>query len=114
MHTAIEIATDLRALADHYEKLGDIKLPKPRLVFHGEDKSQFVACSQALPRPIEKVYPTRDGDYESVRFYHHLRSLDVESWAWRVVACRVVEPPKPAVYECDPILSETEEAEITA
>lgn len=109
MPTAKAIASTLREVACMLDKTPDAELVTPRLSFFhfgASSKDQFLNLVKVFPRPLKKG----DG-------YNHTElTLDYHSDALRVYAaidrsnvCTLVEPAKPARYECVPLLSVEEE-----
>ena len=114
MPTATSIATELRRIADVLDKTPDVDLVKPSLDFyHGytATKEEFLALAKIFPRPFKKS----DGySHDKVELTHETPSLNVGTSIKRWKVCTLREPARPAVYDCEPLLSQTEEAEITA
>ena len=117
MPTAHEVATELRKFADTLDTNPEAQIAKPNIwwYFWGEtDKEMFKRIARMFPRPLRK----RIDDPESSRPMIAIESangiIDFETRIPQSVTCRIIEPARPAVFECDPIFSETEEAEITA
>jgi len=113
MTTAREIAQELRKLADHYAGLGETELPKPTLQFScWSDKEGFLAAVRALPHPLVKDYGEEGDEYSSVRVTFKGEAMDAVAYAMRKTVCKMVEPARPARFECEPLLSEQEEEEL--
>lgn len=114
MPTLREIAIELRRAADALEKGGDTKVCQPYLSFYCERKDEFLAVAAALPRPVYKEpdesqyalcnLPWKDG----VRQWDS-RSVDLTVKIARSKICKLVKEAQPAQYECEPLLSDTEE-----
>ena len=114
MQKAIDVAAELRNLADHIEKGGYTFIETPLIYFSyrygGDDaKDSFIAFSKLLPRPIRKEYDSRD-----LTLKYETPAMRIYSTIERSKVCRVVEPAKDAVYECEPLLSADEESELEA
>lgn len=117
MPTAHEVATELRKFADRWDSDPEAKIAKPSIwwyFYSKNDKDMFKAIARLLPRPISKEIEHPDSSRpmmvvrsngEIVDFYIHIPQS---------ATCRIIEPARPAVYDCESILSEAEEAEITA
>jgi len=116
--TAGQVAIELRKLADALDKEPDTVIPRPMVSFYCDDytsedkgKSWFLAMVRLLPRPLAKK--TNNTSYE----IQHGKD-DQKSPIWlraiidRANVCTVIEPAKPAVYDCPSILSEAEEASL--
>lgn len=117
MPRAIEVAAELRKLADALEKGGDAKMKKPTLYFYCDSTTvqEFKNAAKLLPRPLAKgIQDEDDPKWCRVRLEYNSASLDVEASIPRAATCRIIEPAKPAVYDCEPLLSDAEEAVLTA
>jgi hypothetical protein len=113
-----EIATELRRVADALDKEPETALPQPLLSFYCNDhgaadkgKAVFLATVRLLPRPLTKapsdtVYQVEHGRNDSEAAIWLRAQIDRSS------VCTVIEPAKPAVYDCPALLSEEEEAEL--
>lgn len=112
MPKAGEVAIELRKLADALDKYPDSKVPSPYVVFardYGkDDKEKFLNFAKIMPRPYEKKHT--DNEY---RIQYVLPAIHVASYIDRNIVCELIEPAKPAVYKCDPILSDEEESSLT-
>lgn len=107
MPKAIEIANELRRIADALEREPEAQLIKPMLSFYNSDKAQFMLSARLLPRPLAKEVTEHEYTLENGR-------KDGAVWLRtkcdRNKVCTLVTPAIPAVYECPPLLSEAEEA----
>ena len=109
-----EIATALRNVADALDKNPDAECVRPYLSFHfwSGNKEPFLGLASAFPRPFSKKYEQReDGSLEIV---HIDPALGTYARIPRTAVCEMVEPAKPAVYRCEPLLSDEEEATLTS
>jgi hypothetical protein len=110
MPLAHEVANELRKLADALDKEPDTQLTKPMVSFYNDTKDQFLATARLFPRPLKK-------DVSGERY---LLENDSSSTVWwrsvadRKLVCAVIEPAKPAVYDCPPLLTELEEHDLQA
>lgn len=109
MPKAKEVAAELRKLAEGLESDPEAEVSQPWITFW-PGKEAFLSLARLLPRPISKKYDANDvtlayGSPSGTPIY-------VRAVAGRTLVCRLVEPAKPAVYECEPLLSEAEEAQI--
>jgi len=108
---ASEVAYELRKLADSLEQEPNARIPKPSIYIstflEGEPKQLFLTICRLLPRPLAKVYTDRE-----LRVEYDAAALNVLTNIERNKFCRLVEPARPAVYECEPLLSEEEVAAI--
>jgi hypothetical protein len=111
MTTAIQVAQELRKLADALEKGGETEIIQAFVCFSHWDsqKQQFLDLAKLMPRPFAKKF-----DDDEIRLVHGNAAMDLWVKAPRSLACRIVEPAREAVYECEPLLSEAEEAEVSA
>jgi hypothetical protein len=109
------VAIELRKLAYALDAQPDAVITKPYISFHGYSKDEFMAIARLLPRPLRKnVDEPEDPKWARVRVSHKNPALDVDASVPQSLTCQLIEPAKPAVYRCDPILSEEEEVEVTA
>lgn len=116
MPQAREVAAELRKLADHLEQFGDKDVPRVHVQVGSNlgDKQQFIKAVSLLPRPLTKDYGNQSDKYSIVRVTHKTDALEVEAAAFRYAVCRMVRPAQDPVWECEPLLSETEETALTA
>jgi hypothetical protein len=109
MPTTSQVAAELRRIADTLEKQPDIEIVKPRISFyHGycETKEMFVSLAKVFPRPIDKG----DGySHDEYTLTHETDALTVYATINKSQICTLVEPARPARYECTPMLSLEEE-----
>jgi len=114
MPTANAVAKELRKLADQLDRKPDIEIVKPTVHFshgHSRGKDQFLSLASVFPRPLKKG----DGwQHEEYTLSHDTDALDVYACIDRSKVCTVVIPAREAVYDCVPLLSIEEEAEIEA
>jgi hypothetical protein len=106
--TTHDLAKDLRNLADKLEAADSALAGNEFLMLHlwFQDKAAFVSVAKAIGG-IKKL---TDWDYELNSECGLLRiCLKIP----RNAVCRLVEPAKPAVYECEPLLSEAELSEVS-
>lgn len=107
MPKASEVANELRKLADGFDREPEADVTKPYLYFthYGMgEKAAFLATAKAMPRPITKEYKDKD-----IRLEYKSKGLEIAVRIDRDAVCHIVEPAKPAVYSCEPILSQIEE-----
>ena len=108
MPKASEVAAELRRVAGALEQEPEAELTRPSLVFFSWDqKEQFLNAVRLLPRPLAKE---SDGSYFKVK--HEAPGLRFEASIRQEKVCTLVEPAKPAVYKCEPLLSPEEEDQI--
>lgn len=113
MPKASEVAAELRKFADSLDRNPDAEIAVPAIYSHHwykDSKQAFMNLARLMPRPLVKSLSY--GDKPD-------RVLTYESPALRIVAsipqsltCELIAPATPAVYRCDPILSESEDAEL--
>ena len=109
MPLAHEVATELRKLADGLDRNPDVKVDRPYVMFsyYSEDSKQgFLATVRAMQRPITKTWPASENGELKVRY--ESGALVIRADIPRNAVCEIVEPAKPAVYKCSPILSDDE------
>ena len=110
MPLAKDVAAELRKLADCLDKSPEAEIKKPSVSFwHWDQRDQFISVAPLIPRPLKKVYSDDD-----LRLEHDNDALVVYASIRRKAICTIIEPAKPAVYDCPRILSDAEEAQIGA
>jgi len=109
MYTAAETATELRRIADALDTNPQLKL-HPFLLIHTEsdDKESFLDLAKTMPRPMEKGVDFEGAPYEDFKLSHSFWSIKIP----RSNMCVLVEPARPARYECPSIFSPEDEAEL--
>jgi hypothetical protein len=110
MPKANEVATELRKLADALDKNPECQVPKPYIYFSADDKETFLNTARSIPRPFVKGVDNAETRYASIAVKHDGPFIYVWSSVLQTLTCELIEPAKPAVYRCDPILSEAEES----
>lgn len=106
--TAGQVAIELRKLADSLDREPEAAIEKPGVyLYHWGQKETFLALAKILPRPLTKKYTETD-----VFLEYRNDAIDVSAQISRNKVCELVEPAKPAVYRCEPLLSEAEEAAV--
>lgn len=112
MPLAKEVAAELRKLADRLDGCGEQEIPQAFICMPANDKECFLALARAVPRPAKKSVSGTTHPQIEVGFDNDIVKI------WTVVSqslsCELIEPAKPAVYRCDPILSAEEDAELEA
>jgi hypothetical protein len=115
MPKAVEIAAELRRIADVLDKEPEAELVKPTLSFHHwSDKARFLELVKVFPRPFDKEYEPPTDEYANLILKHSTDGLFVFSSILRNAVCRIKTPAQAAEYECEPLLSLEEEEAITA
>ena len=112
--SASAIASELRKLADSLDKHPEALLPAPNIYFscsyQGEtSKELFLNVARCLPRPLVKEYKT-----DEVWIKYNPGIIHVSVYVQREHVCTLIEPAKPAVYRCEPLLSDEEADAIVA
>jgi hypothetical protein len=109
MTTAGDVAAELRKLAEALDKEPEANVVKGSLWFwNGVNKDSFLNLVRLVPRPLKKVY--EEGIGASVIATHETDALTIELRIARNSVCQIVEPAKPAVYKCEPLLTDEKEA----
>lgn len=114
MPKAHEIATELRKLADALDAQPDAELVRPFLSWHhhsASEKGSFLSIAQIMPRPFKKTVDTL-GSNPVLDIQYQSNAITAYAQIPQSLTCELVEPAKPAVYRCDPILSALEEAQL--
>ena len=113
MPTAHEVAIELRKLADALDVEPETDLSHPSIYFScsysATPKEHFLGIARLMPRPFKK-----NPSETEYRIEHMDAGLNVMAYVNCEQVCTLIEPAKPAVYDCPPLLSEAEEAGIEA
>jgi hypothetical protein len=113
MPKAHEIATELRKLADALDANPEMEHKKPWVWFYAADtKQQFLNAVSVIPRPFKKSDTDPNSKYNKIQVEYVSPTIDLLASVYKSLTCELVEPAKPAVYRCDPILSALEEAQL--
>jgi hypothetical protein len=112
MPKAHEIATELRKLADALDANPELTLIRPWVWFHCATKDSFLNAAKIVPRPFEKSETSIGSPYSRIQIGYKNDAIDVNACVLKSLTCELVEPAKPAIYRCDPILSALEEAQL--
>ena len=113
MPKAIEVAEELRRIADGLAAHPETEVQTAWLYFHCDTKALFLSTFSALLRPLTKHYDA-DSAWARVRLEHKTPAVELECSVLRANVCEIVEPAKPAVYRCEPLLSDEEESTLTS
>ena len=112
MTTTGAVAVELRRVADALDKEPEAPLESPVLGFYCDSymagdkgKSGFLALARIMPRPLEK----KPND-TTFRLEYQTDAIHITMQISRKEVCRLVKPAQPAEYECEPLLSDDEEA----
>jgi hypothetical protein len=101
-----KVATELRRIADALDKGPELDLdPYFSIGVRGDDKTTFLALAKIMPRPMVKGIDFTGTSYEDFKLEHDFWRIKIA----RKSMCVLVEPARPARYECPTILSEEEE-----
>jgi hypothetical protein len=117
MPKAHEIATELRKLADALDAQPEVELNRPFVSWHhyvANEKDMFTALAKLMPRPIKKSITGEGGSMPRIDLTYQTSAITIYTQIPQSATCELVEPAKPAVYRCDPILSQLEESELEA
>lgn len=117
MPTCKQVAQELRNLADHLEQGGETEIQQAWITFYHsaatEDKEKFKQIAKFLPRPLKKVISDPNDDkWARLKLEHDTCAVQINATIPRSATCRIIQLAQPAKYECDPVLSEEEEAEV--
>ena len=116
MAKAKQVAAALRTIAENLDKEPESEVGTYFLIdVVGNDKQVFLNKARLMPRPVTKKWSP-----DSLTLTHNfMASSDKYDYALRYyieiprnTVCELVEPAKPAVYRCEPLLLEEEEAAI--
>lgn len=112
MALAKDVAVELRKLADALDVNPEQKLVVPTVAFWhhtAADKSSFLAMARMLPRPFaKKVREYSSGN--DIELKHQTDNIRICLTIPQSLTCTLIQPARPAVYDCDPILSVAEES----
>jgi hypothetical protein len=110
MLKAIEVANELRRIADALETDPDLKIEPYFIIDTETNKDAFIALAKIMPKPMTKGIDFEGTTYEDFKLKHSFWCIKILRSAY----CRILEPAKPAVYDCPSILSEEEESTLTS
>ncbi len=108
MPNASAIASELRAFADSLDTNPTLELPYAFLYFTCHTREEILGLAKIMPRPFEKSYSGND-----IRLNHKTEALSAWVVAPRELTCTLVTPARPAVYDCEPLLSPDQDASLT-
>jgi hypothetical protein len=114
MTTAGHVAIELRKLADSLDAQPDAEIIKPLIHFYGEAKEPFLSTAKLLPRPLKKRIEGGDEKYRRIHVEYDSSAMWIDLSVRQTLTCEILEPAKPAVYRCAPILSDEEEMAVGA
>jgi hypothetical protein len=106
MLTNLELAGSLRALADMYERNAEAELIKPMLYVFAHSKGEAIAIIKAVGGKFKKHMGLDNDPYSQITFKsERIPGLTVQIARDKV--CR-----KTVKWECEPLLSPEDEAEL--
>ena len=105
MPKAGDVAKELRRIADSLDMHGNEETTGPMVSFYCNTKEEFLGAVRSLPRPMKKLDEDR-----RIILEHKTKAVWLRAVVDREKVCEIVEPAKPAVYRCYPLLSAEEEA----
>lgn len=112
--TAHEVATELRKLADSLDKQPEAVVRKAWVSFYCDRKDEFLNTARLLPRPVKKSENHPERPYSRIKLEYMSDAMDAYASIEKSKTCELIEPAKPAVYRCAPILSDEEESGVSA
>ena len=106
-----EVALELKKFAAALEAM-DSELDIPYIFLHSThtNKESFLAFARSMPRPITKEVLSPEKEYAELRMRYKSDAITIWSSIKRSLTCELIEPAKPAVYRCEPILSVEDES----
>ena len=108
--TAGAVAQELRRIADALDKEPTLEIaPYLSISAKFDDVEGFRKLAKIMPRPMTKKIAFEGETYEDF-------VLESEFWNIKIprkTICKIIQPARPAIYDCPPVLSEEEEAEMT-
>jgi hypothetical protein len=106
MPLAKEVSAELRRFADSLDQNPEVEIKDPLVSFYHYSESQkqeFLNVAKLLPRPLMKDYAG-----EEISLNYKTPAIWIYAKIPRNAVCEIVEPARPAVYRCEPILGEVE------
>lgn len=108
-----KVAAELRKLADALDANPEAIVEQPYVSFYCDSKNAFASTVKLLPRPLTKRITDKDDPaWARIRVEYKSDAIDVDASVSQHLTCALVEPAKPAVYRCDPLLSLDEIEEV--
>ena len=100
------LVAGLRQIADYYEAHPDSILPYVTVMAFPETREQFLAEAKRLAAgaKIEKSLAPYKEEY--FRITRTFGTVNIEVEIRQALLCRLLEPARPAVYDCPPLLEE--------
>lgn len=113
MPKAHDIATELRKLADALDVQPELEMRKLWIDFYCSTKEEFLNAAAIMPRPFVKSESQPSSpEWNRIAVDHKTQAVEIKASVLKSLTCELVEPAKPAIYRCDPILSALEEAQL--
>lgn len=112
--TAGEVAAKFRQIADLLDKTPETIVPRPYIGFSCDSKEMFVRTSRLMPRPLTKKIDFPDTSYADFCITNETDAVHLYCKVPQSMTCTLITPARPAVYDCEPILSLEEEEEVIA
>jgi hypothetical protein len=112
MAKAKQVAAALRTIAENLEREPEAEVGYFYCSAYPQNKEQALNLARLMPRPYTKKYSDNE-----IELYHEFMASDItldfavhhHITIKRIHVCELVEPAKPAVYKCNPLLSDEEE-----
>lgn len=112
--TNIELALALQKLSVHLQEQPEVEIGCISIGnIYGTTGEQFKAIAAVMPKPLTKRYDPPTDVMPWIWLDGSIDGVELKFHAERNKLCKLVSPAKPAVYECDPLLSPDEDAELT-
>lgn len=106
---ASEVAAELRRVADSLDTNPEILItPYFSIQVEDDDKQKFKELARTMPRPMKKGVDFPGASYASFKLEHSFWCIKIP----QSKICVIKEPARPAVYDCPPLFSPKEEAEL--
>ena len=114
MPKAHEVALAFRMLAKSMMQNPDADVVRPFVYFShkymaDDAKPQFVAMAAMLPHPLEKLYKM-----DELTLLFDSPAIRIDASIERSKVCKIITPQQiiPAVYDCEPLFSHEEDAQL--
>jgi hypothetical protein len=106
MPLAKEVSAELRRLADSLDQNPEAEITQPLVSFYhysADEKQKFLNVVRLMPHPLVK-----ETTGEDMRVGYKTPAIWIYAKIPRNAVCGIVEPARPVVYRCEPILGEVE------
>ena len=115
--TSHALATDLAKMAEHLKQQPDLEIGTFYLTNESYNTTgeQFKTIAKSFPKPLRKRVTSSSTGSSDITL-ESPKEVTGFTLYFRVPqnkVCRVVTPARPAVYDCEPLLTPEEEAELT-